>query len=88
VEADSSAALELVTKTAEAFERDRADRRKMLTVLSVVFSAIVTLATLVNALWTSYRAEQRERDRDARELQQAVERAAVERARSTQQGHP
>jgi hypothetical protein len=75
VEDDTAKALEIAGKLAQSFEEDRRDRRRVLSWMAGLFSTIVLLVQLGSSLWSNYRAEQRERDRYARELSEAVERA-------------
>jgi hypothetical protein len=83
VETDSSQALKIVSTLAKEFEDDRADRRRMFSRMAWLFGALVALLQLLGGVWYSYKADERERDRDARDLNEAVERA-----RSHQRGTP
>jgi hypothetical protein len=75
VEADSKQALVIVSKLAADFENDRADRRRTLSRMAWLFGALVAAIQLLGGFWFSAQADKRERDRDARDLNDAVERA-------------
>jgi hypothetical protein len=93
-ETNAKQALELVEDLAREFrldladrkeerEKERAERTRTLSRMAGAFGALIAIMNLATALYFSYRADARERERDARDLA-----AAVERARSHSRGAP
>ena len=74
-ETEAAQALSIATDIKNAIQADRADRRKLFAAIGIFFGAMTTIAEVGGMLWFNMQAEKRERARDERELQIAVERA-------------